>query len=275
MSEVARKWWVVLVLVALCLPAGLALADDDRRDRGRDRTDRQDRRERQEQVVPEARGGRMYEQLRRERDRLDAEQRRTFEQLRREQYRDYRERRYDRRDRYVPPRRDFYRRGYRLPALPPAHTRIVIGADIFFYWDGIFFSTRNGGYVVVSAPIGARVRYLPRGYVSFYIGPTRYFYVNTTYYVWDLPTREYVVVEKPRGAERAMSGAEAGPDDLFVYPAQGQSEAQRRQDRYECYEWAVDETGYDPVDAGASSSGREGYLRALGACLEGRGYTVR
>ncbi len=35
---------------------------------------------------------------------------------------------------------------------------------------------------------------------------------------------------------------------LYVYPANAQSEAQQRQDRFECYEWVVQQTGFDPVN---------------------------
>lgn len=36
------------------------------------------------------------------------------------------------------------------------------------------------------------------------------------------------------------------PPRLMVYPAHGQSERQLDQDRYECHEWAVMQTGFDP-----------------------------
>jgi len=266
MGNIACRWLMPVLMfpLFLTLASGVVWGDDDRR--GRDRPERGERVERGE---PGKSQGRVYEQLRRERDRHDQNQGQVFEQLRRERYLQYREGRRP----YSPP--EFYRRGYRLPALPQSYVRIVIGSDLFFYWDGVFFRPHGEGYVVVSPPPGARVRYLPTGYISFVIGPRRYFYVNATYYLWDPPTREYVVVEKPRGAEQAMSGGGTSPDDLFVYPAQGQSEEQRTHDRFVCYEWAVEETGYDPIDAAPGSSGRADYLRALAACLEAHGYTVR
>lgn len=33
---------------------------------------------------------------------------------------------------------------------------------------------------------------------------------------------------------------------VYVYPSQGQSAAQLDRDRYECYRWAVEQTGFDP-----------------------------
>src|SRR5579864_6553324 len=34
--------------------------------------------------------------------------------------------------------------------------------------------------------------------------------------------------------------------DLLIYPAKGQSQAQQDKDRYECHTWAVQQTGFDP-----------------------------
>jgi hypothetical protein len=35
---------------------------------------------------------------------------------------------------------------------------------------------------------------------------------------------------------------------VYVYPAKGQTAAQLDRDRYECYVWAVEQTGFDPSD---------------------------
>jgi hypothetical protein len=43
------------------------------------------------------------------------------------------------------------------------------------------------------------------------------------------------------------------PQRVFVYPAQGQSSEQTERDRYECHEWAVQQTGVDPSRADASA----------------------
>jgi hypothetical protein len=139
--------------------------------------------------------------------------------------------------------------------------------------------------------------------------------------------------------------------ELIIYPAKGQSQEQLDKDKYECYSWAKQQTGFDPMqqpkatepppqqqaqkggvgrgavrgagvglaagaiagDAGKGaaigaasgaivggarrrdqqrqqqqaeeqwaqqqaatySKNRDGYNRAYGACLEGRGYTVK
>ena len=33
----------------------------------------------------------------------------------------------------------------------------------------------------------------------------------------------------------------------FVYPAQGQTQAQQQRDEYECHQWAVKQSGFDPT----------------------------
>jgi hypothetical protein len=35
--------------------------------------------------------------------------------------------------------------------------------------------------------------------------------------------------------------------DLIIYPAEGQSEEQMEKDKFECYTWAKNETGFDPM----------------------------
>jgi hypothetical protein len=68
---------------------------------------------------------------------------------------------------------------------------------------------------------------------------------------------------------------------MTIHPRQGQSEAQQAKDFYECDDWAVGQTGFDPAkppsgppDAQTAQKSEE-YLRAIGACLDARGYTLK
>lgn len=36
-------------------------------------------------------------------------------------------------------------------------------------------------------------------------------------------------------------------DEPFIYPSQGQSQEQMEKDKYDCYEWAKKESGFDPM----------------------------
>jgi hypothetical protein len=145
-----------------------------------------------------------------------------------------------------------------------------------------------------------------------------------------------------------LSGSLAAPakaQDMYIYPARGQTQDQQNRDRYECNNWAVQQSGYDPTrpnayatapppqptssamgggmrgatvgaiggaiggnagkgaaigaasgallggmarnreatetqayqqqQSAAYSQQRTSYDRAMGACLEGRGYTIK
>ena len=46
--------------------------------------------------------------------------------------------------------------------------------------------------------------------------------------------------------------------DMYIYPAKGQSQKKQEQDEYACYNWAVDQTGVDPIklaEAATSTTG--------------------
>jgi hypothetical protein len=179
--------------------------------------------------------------------------------------------------RRIAPPTHFQPPGHEIRRLPRGQVRISVGPERYHYYDGMFFRPLHPGYVVVTAPIGARVRTLPLGYISFAIGPRNYFYVNSTYYLWEPRTREYVVVEEPDGAADRLEAAQEPSDavSMFVYPNEGQDQQQTRKDRYECHLWAAEQSGYDPTYSNQPAELRGDYRRAMTACLEGRGYTVR
>lgn len=167
--------------------------------------------------------------------------------------------------------------GKRVTVLPNTRQTVRIGPESYQYSNGSFYrrsSNNQNSYVVISAPLNARVNQLPRGAVSFAIGSRRYFYTNFTYYLWDSNRRDYVVVAEPEGAEVEVASASESTGELFVYPAQGQTEEQRDRDMYECYLWASEQTGFDPSAGSSDVTLASNYRRANSACLEGRGYTV-
>jgi hypothetical protein len=50
----------------------------------------------------------------------------------------------------------------------------------------------------------------------------------------------------PSRTYREPPVAEVPPQRVFFYPERGQSPEQQDRDRYECFNWAVRETGFDP-----------------------------
>ena len=45
----------------------------------------------------------------------------------------------------------------------------------------------------------------------------------------------------------ALCAAGAWAQQLFIYPLRGQSPQQQQQDRFECHQWAAQQTGFDPM----------------------------
>jgi OmpA family protein len=50
------------------------------------------------------------------------------------------------------------------------------------------------------------------------------------------------------------TAAMAQNNDIYIYPAKGQNQAQQDRDRYECHAWAVNQTGFDPSKPAAQSA---------------------
>jgi hypothetical protein len=84
--------------------------------------------------------------------------------------------------------------------LPRERTRVVVGGREFFYVRGVFYRTGPKGFVTVAAPLGARIRVLPVGYVTVRIGAVPYYYYYGTYYRFDPAAKVYTVVNPPAGA---------------------------------------------------------------------------
>lgn len=188
--------------------------------------------------------------------------------------------RYDLPRHHYPARRYYYPpRGYVYPALP--RNVVVVRHRHHHYWygGGVWYRPHGTRYIVVAPPVGVFVSVLPSFYSTYWFGGVPYYYANDAYYLWRDSQRAYEVVAPPAGAGTAS--VDPVTEDLFVYPAQGQSEEQTAFDRYECHRWAAEETGFDPtqpwggVAEDRAGALREAYLRAMTACLEGRGYTVR
>ena len=89
---------------------------------------------------------------------------------------------------------------------------------------------------------------------------------------------QYVATPPPKESSAASP---TRADELQVYPKNGQTQEKQWADRYECHRWAKSQSGFDPTQqapgtpSSEGTSRREGYQRAMTACLEGRGYTVR
>jgi len=143
-------------------------------------------------------------------------------------------------------------------------------------WHG--WGWRGGYYGWGFCCAGLWLWSLPWYYTTYWWGGVPYYYADSYYYVWNATSGRYEAVRPPAG----LANAPATPVsiELFMYPKAGQTAEQQAKDRYECHRWAADQTGFDPTRAGGgadadSAAKRADYVRAQGACLEGRDYSVK
>jgi len=85
----------------------------------------------------------------------------------------------------------------------------------------------------------------------------------------------------PERSQAPPSPSQYSGGRMFIYPRQSQSEEQKAKDFDACHSWAVGQTGFDPSkpppgrpDAPTNQKSSD-YLRAISACLDARGYTLR
>ncbi|MGQ1908399.1 DUF6515 family protein [Marinifilum sp. RC60d5] len=70
---------------------------------------------------------------------------------------------------------------------------------VYYKSNGIYYRKQGVGYKVVAAPVGCRIKVLPKNHVRIVIHRKPYFYHYGTYYV--VKGREYVVVLPPVGVQ--------------------------------------------------------------------------
>jgi hypothetical protein len=160
----------------------------------------------------------------------------------------------------------------------PRNYRVVVHRGVSYrFHDGAWYRPRGNSFVVVAPPIGLFVSFLPPYYSTIWVRGVPYYYANDVYYAHS--GSGYKIVEPP--TEATVSEAPPPADELFIYPRNGQNEQQQAEDRYQCHRWAVSQTGFDPTQpqtGGAETQRmdkRTDYQRAMAACLDGRGYTVK
>jgi hypothetical protein len=154
---------------------------------------------------------------------------------------------------------------------------ILILTMAIFLISPLFSEARGGhggyrgysGWWVPWAVLGGAAVLAPYYYAPYY----------SPYYT---PPPVIIREQLPVYIQPAPSVTPSSTERIFVYPRQGQSEELQAKDLYECHSWAVSQTGYDPTQpfAGDMTEARRNqlradYQRAQGACLDGRGYTMK
>jgi hypothetical protein len=144
---------------------------------------------------------------------------------------------------------------------------------------------RGGGFLpgliiggVLGWGLGPRYYYPPSYY---YPPPTYYYHPAPNYYNPPPPPPNYYYPPSAEGSQTPPSAGQGSGGRMFIYPRQSQSEEQQNKDFDACHGWAVNQTGFDPAkppdgapDAQTIQKSSD-YLRAISACLDARGYTLR
>ncbi|RAU50684.1 glycine zipper family protein [Pseudomonas sp. RIT412] len=174
-----------------------------------------------------------------------------------------------------------YRPGYEIDRIPGGYSRVPYRGNDYFYSGGYWYRPQGPRYVVVEPPRGVRVRYLPDYAQQVWLGSALFFLAAGTYYSYEQSTQEYVVAEPPQGVEPVYSPEQpvqqGSPYEVLAYPANGQGEQQIAQDRYDCYQYAIQQSNFDPSTATYQPAPEVvGLFRqAMAGCYAGRGYSVQ
>ncbi|OGR15795.1 MAG: hypothetical protein A2X81_15790 [Desulfobacterales bacterium GWB2_56_26] len=97
------------------------------------------------------------------------------------------------RDKWSSKHRPYHGRVYRT--LPTDVFSLTLGGGTFFYHFGTYYRHTGAGYVVVEAPVGARVRILPDDCSDFYADGIRYYECGDVYY--ESVDGDFIVIEGP------------------------------------------------------------------------------
>ncbi|MEN2397943.1 DUF6515 family protein [Pseudomonas halotolerans] len=167
-----------------------------------------------------------------------------------------------------------YRPGYVIDRFPDRNYRVPYRGHDYFYSGGYWYRPQGPRYIVVEPPRGIRTRYLPDYAREVWIGGSLFFLAAGAYYIYEANTRDYVVVEPPLANPQPQP--QGNSFDVVAYPANGQSPEQVNQDGYECYRWAVQQSGFDPRNYTYPPAPQvvQTYRQAQGSCLSSRGYQV-
>lgn len=170
-----------------------------------------------------------------------------------------------------------HRPGYVIDRFPDRNYRVPYRGQDYFYSGGYWYRPQGPRYVVVTPPYGIRVHYLPDYAREVWVGGSLLFLAAGAYYAYEQSTQQYVVVQPPAQVPSPQPAPQGNGYDVVAYPANGQSPAQVQQDGYDCYRWAVQQSGFDPrtVTYAPDPAVVQTYRQAQGNCLGSRGYQVQ
>jgi len=188
--------------------------------------------------------------------------------------------------------------GLIVPNLPAFATSFDSAGKPYLYANDVFYSPRPdlGGYEVVNDPQDVESERslasagVPSSHLASAAGSAPAAAIRPAIQTEGTAaaaaqpatrTEKTAVLPAPAAAvPTSDSPAPANPIAVAIDPRRGQSADQQAMDRYECYRFAVAQTGFDPLAAKSGAATGDlarsdaEYSRAQTVCLESRGYSV-
>jgi hypothetical protein len=155
--------------------------------------------------------------------------------------------------------------GYVVPHVPQGAITIDAGPQRYWFHSGIWYRPYQSGFRVILPPIGIVIPVLPSAYVTLTLGGIPYYYANGLYYR-PVPDGYAVVAPPPEAAQAQPAPPPAKPEPI-IYPRNGQSAEQLEADRRDCNRWATTQP--------SAMADTQVFNRAVEACMDGRGYSMR
>lgn len=154
-----------------------------------------------------------------------------------------------------------------IVSLPYGYRKVWVEGNPYYVANNVFYESVPGGYQVVPRPANevmmdeedSNVRVIQEAQAQPQAVPS----------------------SSANGSRPVPSYAQPAPkattdsNKLFAYPRNGQNSTNATFDRIECERWASGQTGFNPAQSPDDSQRLAVYQRATGACLEGRGYSVK
>ncbi len=158
--------------------------------------------------------------------------------------------------------------GYVAPRLPYGAVGVGVGPGRYWFQGGVWYRPYDRGFRVVLPPVGLVIPVLPAAYVTLTLGGLPCYYANGVYYR-AVPDGYAVIAPPPDATNAPAAVAPPAPPrpDPIIYPRNGQSPEQLENDRRDCNRWATTQPN---AQADASV-----FNRAVEACMDGRGYTLK
>jgi hypothetical protein len=178
-------------------------------------------------------------------------------------------------------------RGTIVQQVPQGANVVSYAGLAYRFYDGVWYEPHGPAFMVVEPPIGLVIPALPPFATTVSSEGANYVYANDVFYRARAEGGGYQVVNDPTVGTPRTAAPELQPSEppigssMTVYPRNGQTAQEQSRDHYECYRFAVAQTGYDPMRANGGDAPakiaqlQSEYDRSQSECFEGRGYAVR